>query len=155
MRKLLKRTVRTAVKMELVELAVQAVDGTKVGANAAKDRTYDVEGLGRLLGRLERAIDELEAQNEAGDESAVTHLPETLHDRKVLREQVREAVGRLASEDSQKQVNLTDQDARMMKTRQGFAVAYNAQSMVSPVAAEGKGAGMLITAVDVGEEGRL
>ena len=101
------------------------------------------------MGRLERAIDELEAQNEAGDESAVTHLPETLHDRKVLREQVREAVGRLASEDSQKQVNLTDQDARMMKTRQGFAVAYNAQSMVSPVAAEGKGAGMLITAVDV------
>ena len=149
MRKLLKRTVKTAVKMDLVELAVQAVDGTKVGANAAKDRTYDVEGLGRLLGRLERAIDELEAQNEAGDESAVTHLPETLHDRKVLREQVREAVGRLASEDSQKHVNLTDQDARMMKTRQGFAVAYNAQSMVSPVAAEGKGAGMLITAVDV------
>ena len=43
-RKLLKRTVKTAVKMELVELAVQAVDGTKVGANAAKDRTYDVEG---------------------------------------------------------------------------------------------------------------
>ena len=152
MRKLLKRTVRTAVKMELVELAVQAVDGTKVRANAAKDRTYDVEGLGRLLGRLERAIDELEAQNESGDDSSVSHLPETLHDRKVLREQVRESMRRLASEDSQKQVNLTDRDARMMKTRQGFAVAYNAQAMVSPVAWEGEEAGMLVTAVDVVDE---
>ena len=152
MRKLLKRTVRTAVKMELVELAVQAVDGTKVRANAAKDRTYDAEGLRRLLGRLEETIDELEAQNEAGDDSSVSHLPETLHDRKVLREQVRESMRRLASEDSQKQVNLTDRDARMMKTRQGFAVAYNAQAMVSPVAWEGEEAGMLVTAVDVVDE---
>ena len=34
MRGLFKRTVRTAVAMELVDLAVQAVDGTKVAANA-------------------------------------------------------------------------------------------------------------------------
>ena len=39
MRKLLRRTVQMAVKMELV---VQAVDGTKARANTAKDRTYDV-----------------------------------------------------------------------------------------------------------------
>src|SRR3990172_737751 len=35
MRKLFKRTVQTAVKMDLVDLAVQAVDGTKIVANAA------------------------------------------------------------------------------------------------------------------------
>ena len=104
----------------------------------------------RLLGRLEGAIDELEAQNEAGEESAIGHLPERLQDRKALRERVRETVHRLADRDGQKQINLTDQDARMMKTRQGYAVAYNAQAMVSTVAAaEGKAPGMLITAVDV------
>ena len=48
--------------MDLVEMAEQAVDGTKIRANAAKDRTYDAAGLRRLLGRLEGAIDELEAQ---------------------------------------------------------------------------------------------
>ena len=150
MRKLLKRTVQTAVNMDLVEMAVQAVDGTKIRANAAKDRTYDAAGLHRLLGRLEGAIDELEAQNEAGEESAIGHLPERLQDRKALRERVRETVHRLADRDGQKQINLTDQDARMMKTRQGYAVAYNAQAMVSTVAAaEGKAPGMLITAVDV------
>ena len=44
MRKLFERTVRTAVAMELVDLAVQAVDGTKVVANASVDRSYDARG---------------------------------------------------------------------------------------------------------------
>ena len=152
MRNLLRRTVQTAVKMDLVGLAVQAVDGTKVGGNASKGRTYDADGLRRLLGRLEGAIDELEAQNEAGEETATGHLPETLHDRKVLREQVRETMSKLVSRDGQRQINLTDTDARMMKTAQGFKVAYNAQAMVSPVSVEGKADGMLITAVDVVDE---
>ena len=52
MRHLLKRTVRTAISMDLVDMALQAVDGTKVAANASGDRTYDAEGLGRLLKRL-------------------------------------------------------------------------------------------------------
>ena len=63
--------------MDLVDMAVEALHGTKVGANAAKGRTYDAAGLRRLLTRLEGAIDELEGQNEAGDEPAILHLPET------------------------------------------------------------------------------
>ena len=45
MRKLLKHTVQTAVRLDLVDLALQAVDGTKVVANAAGERTLDAEGL--------------------------------------------------------------------------------------------------------------
>ena len=41
MRELFNRTVRTAVAMDLVDMAVQAVDGTKVIANAALIQTYD------------------------------------------------------------------------------------------------------------------
>ena len=59
-----KRTVRTAISMDLVDMALQAVDGTKVAANASGDRTYDAEGLGRLLKRLDGAIAEMEAHNE-------------------------------------------------------------------------------------------
>ena len=148
MRELLKRTVQTAVTMDLVELAVQAVDGTKVGANASRSRTYDADGLRRLMGRLGRAIEELEAQNEAGEEPATNHLPEALHDRKVLRDQVRETMCNLDGRPGQKLINLTDRDARMMKTRRGIEMAYNAQAMVSPVVADGKASGMLITAAD-------
>lgn len=51
----------TAVELDLIDLAVQAVDGTKIAANAASDRTYDAADLQRLLNRTEAAISELEA----------------------------------------------------------------------------------------------
>ena len=149
MRKLFERTVRTAVTMKLVDLAVQAVDGTKVGANAAKDRTYNAEELGRLLNRVEKAIADLEDQNEGGEDTPALHLPEELANKRVLREQIRHAMDELASEQNRKRINLTDWDARLMKTRQGFVLSYNAQAMVSPLASGGKTTGMLLTAVDV------
>ena len=147
-----KRTVRTAVAMELVDLAVQAVDGSKVAANATRDRTYDAERGARLLNRLEKAIADLEAQNEAGEDTPAVHLPEELADKRALREQVRQAMDDLASRESLKHINLTDKDARLMKTRQGIVPSYNGQSMVSPVTAEGEVTGVLITAVGLVDE---
>jgi transposase len=41
MRKLLKYTVATAVELRLIDLTVQALDGTRIPANAARDRIYD------------------------------------------------------------------------------------------------------------------
>ena len=149
MRKLFERTVRTAVAMKLVDLAVQAVDGTKVVANASVNRSYDAEGLRGLLERLERAIADLEAQNEVGEEAAVAHLPEELVDKEVLREQVRQAMADLASQKRHKRINLTDPDAKLMKGRQGIVAGYNAQAMVSPTETDGGATGMLVTAVDV------
>ena len=63
---LFRRTVGTAVNMELVDLTVQAVDGTRVLANASLYRTYDAQGLGRLLERLEKAIADLELRTRQG-----------------------------------------------------------------------------------------
>ena len=152
MRSLLKRTVRTAVAMELVDLAVQAVDGTRVAASATWDRTYDAGKLGKLFERVEKAIVDLEAQNEAGEETAATHLPMELADKEVLRERVRRAMDDLASQEGLKQINLTDQDARMMKTRHGIVPGYNAQAVVSPVEPDEEAARVLITAIDLVNE---
>ena len=151
-RKLFKRTVRMAVTMGLVDLAVQAVDGTKVGANAAKDRTYDAEGLRRLLDRLEGAISDLEAQNEAGEDAVPAHLPQELADNETLREQIRQAMDELAGQEEQERINLTDKDARLMKSGQDIVPGYNAQAMVSPVEASLGVTGMFITAADVVDE---
>ena len=152
MRNLFKHTVRTAFRMELVDLAVQAVDGTKVRANAANDRTYDDEALRRLLKRSERTICDLEAQNEAGEDAAPANLPQELAGKEALRERMRRAKETLEDSDHLKQINLTDQDAVMMKTRQGVTLAYNSQVVVCPIAAEGKESGMLITASDVTDD---
>ena len=119
MRRLFKRTVRTAVAMQLVDLAVQAVDGTKVAANATRDRTYDAERGRRLLDRLEKAIEDLEAQNEEGEDGRP--LARSWPIRDALREQVRQAMDDLASQEGLRHINLTDKDARLMKTRHGIA----------------------------------
>ena len=152
MRSLFKRTVRTAIAMELVDLAVQAVDGTKVFASAARERNYDAKRLGKLLDRVEKAIVDLEAQNEAGEEAAPALLPEELAEKRVLRDRVRQAMDELARLEDTKFINLTDGDARMMKTRYGILPAYNAQAMVSPFDPEGGGGSVLITAVDLVDE---
>ncbi len=150
MRRLLKYTVATAVELKLIDLAVQAVDGTKIAANAAGDRTYDAVGLGRLLERAEVAIAELEAQNEGGDDSPPPRLPEELQQAQALRRQVRNAMSHLAQNEDLSRVNLTDEDAQLMKGRSGIITGYNAQAMVSPlVTKEAKGNGTLITAVEV------
>jgi len=146
----MKYTVRTAVELGLVDLAIQAVDGTKVAANAAGDRTYDAAGLQRLLERVESAITELEAQNETGDDPPPPKLPKEPALAQRLRDQVRDAMERLAQDKGQTLVNLTDGDARLMKGRNGITPSYNAQAMVSPLESERVGGnGMLITAGDV------
>ena len=150
MRRLLKDTVRTAVKMDLVNLALQAVDGTKVAANASHDGTLDAEGLERLLQRTEAAIAELEAQNATGGDAPPARLPQELAQEKALRERVKEALDRVQQEDGPRQINLADPDARVLKTRGGFVTGYNAQAMVAPLDLPGgAGGGMLITATDV------
>ena len=143
MRSLLKYTV--AMEVGLVDLALQAVDGTKVAANAAGDQTHDRDGLQRLLDRVEAAIADLEAQNVTDDDSTPPRLPEELGHAQVLRERVRDAMERLAEPGSPKRVNLTDEDAQLMKGRQGIQPAYNAQAMVSPLPSE-SGNGMLPSA---------
>lgn len=150
MRQLFKMTVKTAIKMDLVDLALQAVDGTKVAANAAKDRTYDKQGLVKLLARTEKVIQELEKENESGNDPPPVHLPEKLRRAEHLRAEVKAAMERLTEEENLKKVNLTDGDAHLMKGRQGLIAGYNVQAVVSPTKAieNEKARGLLITAVD-------
>jgi len=152
MQELFKRTVRTAVRMGLVDLAMQAVDGTRIAGNAARKRTYDQASLDHLLEKTEAAIAELEAQNEASEDPPPPRLPEELARAEALREQVQAALAQLAAEDEtqQKRVNLTDPDATLQKNQQGYLVGYNAQAMVSQLDEKVAGrTGLFITAADV------
>jgi transposase len=150
MRKLLKYTVATAIELKLVDLALQAVDGTKIPANAARDRNYDVSELERLLERTEKAIAEMETQNESGEDAPPPRLPEELQQAQTLRQQIQKAKQYLDQHPNLKRVNLTDEDAQLMQGRDRIVTGYNAQAMVSPLAAEtAKGTGMLITATKV------
>jgi transposase len=150
MRNLLKLTVKTAINMNLIDMAVQAVDGTKIGANASKDRTYDKKGLQRLLERTEASIREVEKENETGGDQPPIHLPENLRGKEVLRAEVKSAIEQVTKENF-KNINLTDRDSKFMKNRQGILPGYNMQAMASPLkdSEKEKTSGMLITAADV------
>ena len=87
-----------------------------------------------------------------GEDAPAVYLPEELADKRALREQVRQAMDDLASQEGLRHINLTDKDARLMKTRHGIVPGYNAQSMVSPTEVDDEASGMLITAVDVVDE---
>jgi transposase len=148
MRQMFKLTVKTAVKMNLIDLAVQAVDGTKIAANAARDRTFDKEGLRKLLARTENRIAELEKENEAGIGPETVHLPEKLKKAEQLKKEVKDALQKLEEEESRKKINLTDEDPKLIKGRHGVMPGYNVEAAVSPVKESGK-KNVLITAVEV------
>ena len=151
MRTLLRRTVRTAVSAGLVDLAIQAVDGTRIAANASSKHTHDAAWLRRLLERTEQALADVEAQNASGGDPAQPNLPQELADAQALRQRVAEALARVEAEAGPRYTNLTDTDAALLKTpKGGFITGYNAQAMVSPLASQDAAAqGRLITAADV------
>lgn len=147
---LFKLTIKTAVKMDLVDLALQAVDGSKLGGNAATDRTYDKKGLEKLLERTEKVITALEKENAAGADPAPVHLPEKLRKAEQLRTEVKTALAVLAADEGLKKINLTDKESKIMKTRQGVVAGYNLEAVVSPLKeSQVEKPGNLLTAVEV------
>ncbi len=153
MKGLLKRTVKTAVRLGLVDLAVQALDGSKIAGNAAKERSFDEAGLKKLLARTDEAIADLEAQNRTGGDPVPARLSRELKQARVLREQVESALKQVGVEEGPRHINLTDAEAGLMKGRQGMVAGYNGQAVVSPLATDtAKGTGLLITAAEVVNE---
>jgi transposase len=129
------QTVRIAVHAGLVDWALQAVDGTKIGANAAVERTVTVEDLDRLEAALDRRIAEVLAETadrQTRDEPGPPTLPPALQEATERQERIAAVRAELAQRTSQTG-NLTDPEARLMKTRQGIVPAYNAQAVVSVV----------------------
>jgi transposase len=149
-RQLFKKTIKIAVKMNLIDLAVQAIDGTKISGNATKEHTYDKKSLEKLMERTEKAIGELEKENEESPDPAPVHLPEKLRHQKQLKIEIKAAMEQLKNEKDKKQINLTDSDANLMKSRQGMIAGYNLEAAVSPLnVTKSKKTGMLITAMEV------
>jgi transposase len=146
---LFRRTVATAATSGLVVWAIQAVDGTKIGGNAAKDRTLDAATLAKLLDRVEGAIADLEAQNRPDGPPTPPRLPAELAQAEALRERVRAALDQVTAPDGPKRRNLTDPEAGLVKGRHGIVAGYNAQAAVAVVALPGARPARLLTAVAV------
>lgn len=146
---LFKRTVATAATSGLVVWAIQAVDGTKIGGNAARDRTLDAAALAKLLERVETAIADLEAQNRPDGPPTPPRLPAELAQAERLRTRVRAALNQVTAPAGPKRLNLTDPEAGLVKGRHGIVAGYNAQAAVARVDLPGARPARLLTAVAV------
>ncbi|MBQ9000959.1 MAG: transposase [Eggerthellaceae bacterium] len=114
-----------------------SVDGTKVRASNSKDRNFTASKLddriARLNGRAEECLRQMELAD-AGEEPPAGSLTRDELESKLAeaRERVELYEGyRKAMEDGGlSQLSLTDADAKLMKSRNGFQVAYNVQAAV-------------------------
>ena len=154
------QVLRLALKLGAMKLGRVAIDGSKVKANASKHKAMSYrrmeEDEKRLKAEARRLLAEAEqidkeedkryGRNSRGDE-----LPAELQRREQRLQRIAEAKRELeeraraeaeekndpeakqAKPEPKAQYNFTDPESRIMKGREGFVQAYNAQIAVEPV----------------------
>jgi transposase len=146
------RSVRTAVKLDLVDLAVQAVDGTKVRGSVGRANLRTEAGLQQLLEGIDEVLVQVDSQHAGDGGGEPPRLPPELQNVQARTEKITAALEQVQREDGPERASLTDPDARLQKLRGGgYAVGYNGQAAAAglrPEACDGVG-GTLLTAVDL------
>lgn len=131
-KKLFKQSVRVAMINDLVGMVLHALDGTKIRADANRYKQLSKKHLEQQLRELDSAIEAAIASIDKNrdDEKPVEQLPPGLQNEHRLREKIQGDLARLA-EAERPNVNTTDPESRLMKTREGRTqYCYNAQGVV-------------------------
>lgn len=121
-----------------VEWGFTSIDGSKFLANNSKDKNFTAHKLDDRIKWLNahadeylRVLEEMDAKEDLDDEDVLT--------KEVIEKRLAEAQERLEkykgyreimNETGASQLSLTDADAKLMKSKNGFAVAYNPQTVV-------------------------
>ncbi len=126
-----RRTVRVGVEAGLVDMVLNAVDGTKITARCSTDKAWMRKVLEKKLSKLDRCIDLTMTQVEKAEdkESGEYRLPEDLAEKEKLRATIREKLAKL-DEEERDHMHPGEPDARMMKNHEGTRLAFNAQVVV-------------------------
>jgi transposase len=131
LKKLFATVVRLAADSGLVGFALHALDGTKIQARSSMESTLHRKALADELKQLEATVEESVKEIELAEQEPAPDwkMPEKLADREERKKTIREA---LATLDAAKTNHLhtNEPDARVMKTREGSRLAYNAQAVV-------------------------
>jgi transposase len=127
--------VRLCEELGLTDVSLVAIDGSKIKASASRGRTYRKEDLGRLAAKyremlIKDSAADLADVGDVDDDEEVDDSPgKGGVDRRGLKQRVSQALERL--KDGEREVNLTDADAKLMKISDGgIRPAYNAQIAV-------------------------
>ena len=131
-RTLFSKTVAVAIKADLVDFALHALDGTKIAARVSNRSGWHREKLLKSLAGLEKELAELEAAIEeaASRPVASDELPPAMADKRQLRNQILLAMKSL-DEAGLNHLHPSDADARVMKCqdRNRNVFGYNGQAV--------------------------
>lgn len=124
-----------------VEFGFVSVDGSKIQANNSKDNNFTsnklddrIEWLDAHIEEYLRQLDEVDRIETVQEEEATGQLS-----RETIEQKLKEAQERVEKyreyrdymeENGLSQMSLTDADAKLMKNKNGFSVAYNVQTAV-------------------------
>jgi len=131
LKEVFRQTVRVALEADLVDMVLNAVDGTKITARGSTNKVWSREKLAKRLARLDRSLDQAMAEVEKAEteESGEYRLPEELAEQEKLREKIREKLSQLEVK-GREQMHPGEPDARMVKSGEGTRLGYNAQVVV-------------------------
>jgi len=131
LKEVFRQTVRIGVEAGLVDMVLNAVDGTKITARASTDKAWIRKTLEKKLARLDKSLDQsmAEVENAEKEESGEYRLPEELAEQGKLREKIREKLAKL-NEEERDHMHPNEPEAQMMKNHEGTRLAYNAQAVV-------------------------
>jgi len=138
-------------ELGLFSLGHISIDGSKIKANASKKKTKNQEELARDENEVKKILDEAEEIDEQedekyGKEKSGYAMPEELKTSNKLIEKIKQAKEKLKEQTNQKNINITDSDARFMKMGNGgIDICYNSQLVVDSD-------NQIITAYDVTKE---
>ena len=122
-------------KLELFGGELLAVDGSKFRASNSKKKNFSAAKLKNLIQKTDERIDQYLKQLDEGDtEDDAKHITvDTLNKKidrlKEIREGYKETEQKL-KKSGEKQISITDPDARLMHSAQGTHVSYNVQMAV-------------------------
>ena len=132
--KVFKEFNKFCMDLKLFSKSYISIDGSKFKAVNAKDNNFTLSKLDDRIKRLNEHIslylEELDAYDESDDrklsKDELSRKLEVCQNRKELYEGYREQL----QSSGERQISLTDGDARLMKANEGFCVGYNVQTAV-------------------------
>jgi len=131
LRKLFKVVVQTAAKAGLVGFALHALDGTKLSAACSTETALHRKGLEDELKRVDEIVEASMAEVEAHqrEPSPEWKMPQAMQVAQKRKEKIQSAL-KMLDDAEVNHLNEGEPEARLMKTRDGIKLGYNAQIVV-------------------------
>ena len=134
LRKVLRQCAQICIQLGLIAGNVFFVDGTKIRANAGRDRGHDRVYYQKLISEVDSRIEQLLMDCESTDRteeetSSYVAMDQELAHRRSLKKRIEEVMASFET-DGREKINQSDPDCALMHSVQGSHSSYNVQSVV-------------------------